>query len=106
MTIEISKYLVHRVAFYLYTAVCLWYSNLTTAILITPFIVLSGFAVFRRPKAVCLIGNSRDLCLSIMKDVAERLEVDEVHVYEARDKDDIDPIGIYVDGDIYEFEDE
>lgn len=106
MTIEISKYLVHRIAFYLYTAVCLWYSNITTAILITPFVVLSGIAVFRRPKAVCLIGKSRDVCLSIMKDVADRLEVEEVHVYEAIDKDDIDPIGIYEDGDIYEFEDE
>lgn len=81
---------------------------MTTAIMITPLILLSGHALLMTPKAICLISKNKDTALDIMGQVAKSLDVDEVHVYVAHGEDEILPFGIYDEetDTYYEFDNE
>lgn len=106
MVITINKDTVYRVLYYLYVAACLWFADFVSALLIAPALVLVVFMANRTPRGVCIVSKDRELALSIMGEVAERLEIKEVHVYEAKDDDNLEGLGIFADDSWYEMEDE
>lgn len=84
-----------KTGYVLYVSVCLLTTELWYAVMITPLVILGYYSLIVIPKAVCVISHDRDLALAIMKNIAERLNVSEIHVYQARSESDIKGLAIY-----------
>ena len=78
-----------KVLFLAYSCACLWYTSLVTAVLVFPLILLSNMWLFYQdpPKAICMISNDKDRCLTVMGEVAENLGAERVFVYEDKGED-------------------
>ena len=108
MSVEINFPMFVKLGYLAYASAVLALTDLSTAICLIPMIILSAHAVWARPKAVCVIGQDRELCLQVMAAAAEHLDVPEIHVYSADRKDELKDVGIYdpETGNLYEFEEE
>lgn len=97
-----------KTGYLLYASVCLIATELWFAVMITPLVILGYLSITMLPKAVCVISHDRDLALAIMKNIAERLRVSEIHVYQARSSTDFKGLAIYDEetDEFYEFEDD
>lgn len=97
-----------KTGYVLYASVCLIATELWFAVMITPLVILGYYSLTVIPKAVCVISHDRDLALAIMRNIAERLNVSEIHVYQARSETDIKGLAIYDEetDEFYEFEEE
>ena len=109
MSVAIRFPLTIKIVFTVYIVTVLLLLELMTAVMIVPLVILSAHALLARPKALCIIGEHKNMCLKAVTFAADYLEVEEVHIFEAtRTEDTVQPVAMY-DSDeemFYELEDE
>ena len=96
MSVAIRFPLTIKLVFTIYTVTILLLLELMTAVMIVPLVILSAHALLARPKAICIIGEHKNMCLNALTFAAESLEIEEVHIFEAtRKEEEIQPVGVY-----------
>lgn len=70
-------------------------TNLYTAFCLIPMTLLAGHAIFSKPKALCVVGKDKDISLEVMAYACKELEIKEVHIFEAKSREEIEEIGAY-----------
>lgn len=94
--------------FIAYALVCLTVTELWYAVMIVPLVILSYGFVTVAPKGICIVSKDRETALSVMGNVARRLDIEEIYIYEASSEEDICNLGVYEEetGLLYEFDEE
>ena len=109
MSVSIKFPMAVKLVFTAYTIAVLVLLELMTAVMVVPLIILSAHALYSRPKALCIIGSHKNVCLKAATFAAEQLEVAEIHIFEATRREDVvNPVAMY-DSDeemFYELEDD
>jgi hypothetical protein len=99
MSVVIKFPLIVKYVFSIYVVLLLALLDIMTAVMIVPLVILSAHAILARPKAICIIGDNKDLCIKAASFVAEHLESEELHIFEAhkskRGNEHLEPWGIY-----------
>ena len=109
MSVSIRFPMTIKLIFTAYIVAVLLLLELMTAVMVVPLVILSAHALYSRPKALCIIGSHKNVCLKAATFAADHLDVAEIHIFEAtREEDMVNRVAMY-DGDeqmFYELVDE
>ena len=89
MEFVIDKEKALQLSFLLYCSCCMWFTSISTAIMIIPLVIFSYAWIFSQepPFAVCMISKDKEKCIAVMEELAEGIGAERIIIYEEKQGD-------------------